>query len=61
MKKKSQKSQTIVEKGRSTEGYTDEQDTEIVRDSNEGTEYPQDQLREMTVLQAENAENSDSE
>ena len=61
LKKKSQKSQTIVEKVRSTEGYTDYQDTGIAGESNEGAEYPQDQPRKMTVLQAENAENSDSE
>ena len=61
MKKKSQKSQTIVEKVRSTEGYTIYQDTGVVGESNEGAEYSQDQPREMTVLQAENAENSDSE
>ena len=61
LKKKSQKSQTIVEKVRSTEGYTDYQDTGIAGESNEGAEYSQDQPREMTVLQAENAENSDSE
>ena len=61
LKKKSQKSQTIVEKVRSTEGYTDYQDTGIAGGSNEGAEYSQNQPREMTVLQAENAENSDSE
>ena len=61
LKKKSQKSQTIVEKVRSTEGYTDYQDSGVVGESNEGAEYSQDQPREMTVLQAENAENSDSE
>ena len=44
-----------------TEGYTDYQDTGVVGESNEGAEYSQDQPREMTVLQAENAENSDSE
>ena len=61
LKKKSQKSQTIVEKVRSTEGYADYQDTGVVGESNEGAEYSKDQPREMTVLQAENAENSDSE
>ena len=61
LKKKSQKSQTIVEKVRSTEGYTDYQETGMVAEPNEGAEYAQNQPREMTVLQAENAENSDSE
>ena len=61
LKKKSQKSQTIVEKVRNTEGYTDYQDAGVVGESNEGAEYSEDQPREMTVLQAENAENSDSE
>ena len=61
LKKKSQKSQTIVEKVRNTEGYTDYQDTGIAGGSNQGDEYSQNQPREMTVLQAENAENSDSE
>ena len=61
LKKKSQKSQTIVEKVRNTEGYTDYQDTGIAGGSNEGDEYSLNQPREMTVLQAENAENSDSE
>ena len=61
LKKKSQKSQTIVEKVRSTEGYTDYQETGMAAESNEGAELSQNQPREMTVLQAENAENSDSE
>ena len=61
LKKKSQKSQTIVEKVRSTEGYTDYQETGMAAESNEGAEYSQNQPREMTVLQAENADNSDSE
>ena len=61
LKKKSQKSQTIAEKVRSTESYTDYQDTGVVGESNEGAEYSQDQPMEMTVLQVENAENSDSE
>ena len=61
VKKKTQKSQTIIEKVRSTEGYTDNQDIGVARDSNEWVEEPQNLPREMTVLQAENAENSDSE
>ena len=61
LKKKTQKSQTIIEKVRSTEGYTDNQDIGVARDSNEWVEEPQNLPREMTVLQAENAENSDSE
>ena len=61
LKKKSQKPQTIVEKVRSTEGYTYYQETGTAAESNEGAEYSQNQPRDMTVLQAENAENSDSE
>ena len=61
LKKKTQKSQTIVEKVRNTEGYTDNQDIGIARDPNEWVEEPQNLPGEMTVLQAENAENSDSE
>ena len=61
LKKKTQKSQTIIEKVRSTEGYTDNQDIGVARDSNEWVEEPQNLPREMTVLQAENAENNDSE
>ena len=63
LKKKTQKSQTIIEKVRSTEGYTDNQDIGVARDSNEWVDEPQNRNvpREMTVLQAENAENSDGE
>ena len=61
LKKKTQKSQTIIEKVRNTEGYTDNQDIGVARDSNEWVEEPQNLPREMTILQAENAENSDSE
>ena len=63
LKKKTPKSQTIIEKVRNTEGYSDNANQDIgdARHSNEWFEYTQNQPREMTVLQAENAENSDSE
>ena len=63
LKKKTPKSQTIIEKVRNTEGYSDNanQDSGDARNSIEWVEDTQNQPREMTVLQAENAENSDSE
>ena len=61
LKKKT--SQTIIEKVRNTEGYSDNANQDIgdARNSTEWVEDTQNQPREMTVLQAENAENSDSE
>ena len=50
LKKKTQKSQTIIEKVRNTEGYTDNQDIGVARDSNEWVEEAQNLPREMTVL-----------
>ena len=63
LKKKTPKSQTIIEKVRNTEGYSDNANQEVgnTRHSNEWVEDTQNQPREMTVLRAENAENSDSE
>ena len=59
LKKKTPKSQTIIEKVRNTEGYSDNgnQDIGDARNSTEWVEDTQNQPREMTVLQAENAEN----
>ena len=63
LKKKT--SQTIVEKVRNTEGYSENVHQDIgetsTRSSTEWTEDPQNLPREMTVLQAENEENSDTE
>ena len=63
LKKKT--SQTIVEKVRNTEGYSENVHQSIgetsTRRSTEWTEDPQNLTREMTVLQAENEENSDRE
>ena len=63
LKKKTSKSQTIVEKVRNTEGYSENSNQDIghAKSSNEWPEDPQNLPREMTVLQAENAENSDTE
>ena len=63
LKKKTPKSQTIIEKDRNTEGYSDNANQDIgdATNSTEWVEDTQNQPREMTVLQAENAENSDSE
>ena len=63
LKKKTPKSQTIIEKVRNTEGYSDNaiQGIGDAGNSNEWVEDTQNQPREMTVLQAENAGNSDSE
>ena len=63
LKKKTPKSQTIIEKVRNTEGYSDNANQDIgdARNSTEWVEDTQNQPREMTVLQAENAENNDSE
>ena len=63
LKKKTPKSQTIIEKVRNTEGYSDNANQDIgdARNSTELVEDTQNQPREMTVLQAENAENIDSE
>ena len=58
---KKKKTQTIVEKVRNTEGYVDDQDIETVGDSYQNIDDRQEQPREMTVLQAETAEQSDSE
>ena len=63
LKKKT--SQTIVEKVRNTEGYSENERQEIgeasTRSPTEWTEDPQNLPRELTVLQAENEENSDTE
>ena len=63
LKKKT--SQTIVEKVRNTEGYSENVHQDIgeasTRSSTEWTEDPQNFPREMTVLQAGNEENSDTE
>ena len=59
LKKKTPKSQTIIEKVRNTEGYSDNANPDA-RNSTEWVEDTQNQPREMTVLQAEKAENSDS-
>ena len=63
LKKKT--SQTIVEKVRNTEGYSENERQNIgetsTRNSSEWTEDPQNFPREMTVLQAEIEENSDTE
>ena len=63
LKKKS--SQTIVEKVRNTEGYSENERQDIgetfTRNLSDWTEDPQNLPREMTVLQAENEENSDTE
>ena len=63
LKKKTSKSETIVEKVRNTEGYSENSNQDIghARSSNEWPEDPQNLPREMTVLQAENADNSDTE
>ena len=57
--------QTIVEKVRNTEGYSENVHQDIgetsTRSSTEWAEDPQNLPREMTVLQAENEENSDTE
>ena len=58
---KKKKTQTIVEKVRNTEGYVDDQDIETVGDSYQSIDDRQEQPREMTVLQAETAGQSDSE
>ena len=63
LKKKT--SQTIVEKVRNTEGYSENVHQDIgetsTGSSTEWTEDPQNLPREMTVLQAENEENSGTE
>ena len=63
LKKKTPKSQTIIEKVRNTEGYSDNANQGIgdARNANECAEDTQNQPREMTVLLAENAGKSDSE
>ena len=63
LKKKTPKSQTIIEKVINTQGYSDNAHQVIgdARNSTEWVEDTQNQPREITVLQAENAENSDSE
>ena len=63
LKKKTPKSQTIIEKVRNTQGYSDNahQDIGDARNLTERVEDTQNQPREMTVFKAENAENSDSE
>ena len=62
---KKKKSQTIVEKVRNTEDYSENERQDIgetsTRSSSEWTEDPQNLPRELTVLQAENEENSDTE
>ena len=62
---KKETSQTIVEKVRNTESYSENVHQDIgeasARSSNEWTENPQNLPREMTVLQAENEDNSDTE
>ena len=63
LKKKSY--QTIVEKVRNTEGYSENERQDFgetsTRNSSDWTEDPKNLPREMTVLQAENEENSDTE
>ena len=63
LKKKT--SQTIVEKVRNIESYSENERQDIgetsTRSSTEWTEDPQNLPREMTVLQAENEEKSDTE
>ena len=63
LKKKT--SQTIVEKVRNTEGFSENERQDIgeisTRSSSEWTENPKNLPREMTVLQAENEKNSDTE
>ena len=63
LKKKT--SQTIVEKVRNTEGYSENEPQDIgkisTRSSIEWTEDPQNLPTKMTVLQAENKENCDTE
>ena len=63
LKKKT--SQTIVEKVRNTVGYSENERQDIgeisTKSSSEWTEDPQNLPRDMTVLQAENEENSDTE
>ena len=63
LKKKT--SQTIVEKVRNTEGYSEIEPQDIgkisTRSSIEWTEDPQNLPTKMTVLQAENKENCDTE
>ena len=62
---KNRSSQTIVEKVRNTEGYSENERQDIgetsTRNSLDWTEDPQNLPREMTILQAENEENSDTE
>ena len=63
LKKKT--SQTIAEKVRNTEGYSENEQQDIgetsTRSSSEWTKDPQNLPRELNVLQAENEENSDAE
>ena len=63
LKKKT--SQTIVEKVRNTEGYSENEQQDIgetsTGSSSERTEDRKNLPREMTVQQAENEENSDTE
>ena len=63
LKKKT--SQTIVEKVRNIEDYSENERQDIgetsTRNSSDWTEDPQNLLREMTVLQVEKEENSDTE
>ena len=58
-------SQKTVEKVRNTEGYSADMHQDIgetsIRSSNEWIEDSQNISREMTVLQAENEENSETE
>ena len=58
-------SQTIVEKDRIIEGYSADMHQDIeetsIRSSNEWMEDSQNIPREMTVLQAENEENSETD
>ena len=63
LKKKS--SQTIVEKIRNTEGYSADMNQDIgeasTRRSNDWIEDPENMPREMTVLQAKNEENTETD
>ena len=62
---KEKSSQTIVEKVRNTEGYSENERQDIgensTRNSSDWTEDTQNLPREMTVLQAEHEENFDTE
>ena len=62
---KKESSHTIVEKVRNTEDYSENERQDIgetsTRNASDWTEAPRKLPRDMTVLQAENEENSDSE